>query len=55
MKEVCKKKKLDKISALLIVANSNKQTSFNFNRHEKRIYFCKKCNSYHTTSKDKAK
>lgn len=47
----CNKKKLDKIGAMLIVANSQKQTQKNFNRKEIRIYFCDICKSWHTTSK----
>jgi hypothetical protein len=47
----CKKKKLDKIKAMLIIANAQKQTQKNFDRKEVRTYFCYECNSYHTTSK----
>jgi hypothetical protein len=39
--KVCNKKKLDKIKAMLIVANSKKRTQKNINRKEIRIYFCK--------------
>lgn len=49
--KMCNKKKLDRIKALLIVSNSKKRTQKNIKRKEKRIYFCKECNSYHTTSK----
>jgi hypothetical protein len=49
--EPCKKKKLDKIKAMLIIANAQKQTQKNFDRKEIRTYFCDECNSYHTTSK----
>ena len=48
---MCRKKKLDKISAMMIVANAQKQTQKNLKRNEIRIYFCKECNAYHTTSK----
>lgn len=48
---MCKKKKLDKIGAMMIIAKAQKQTQMNFNRNEKRFYFCKICNAYHTTSK----
>ena len=48
---MCNKKKLDKIKAMMIVANAQKQTQKNFNRKEIRIYFCNECKSYHTTSK----
>jgi hypothetical protein len=47
----CKKKKLDKIGAMLIIANSNKKTQKSFKRKEKKFYFCKECKCYHTTSK----
>jgi hypothetical protein len=47
----CFKIKFDKIGAMLAISNSQKQTQMNFNRKEKRYYFCKKCNSYHLTSK----
>jgi len=48
---MCNKLKLDKIKALMIVANSQKRTQKNFKRKEIRIYFCDDCNYYHTTSK----
>jgi hypothetical protein len=48
---MCKKKKLDKIQAMLIVANSNKRTQKSFKRKEYRIYFCNECKAWHTTSK----
>ena len=47
---MCEKKKLDKIKALMIVANSKKHTQKNFHRKEIRVYFCAKCKAYHTTS-----
>lgn len=47
----CKKKKVDRIKAMLIIANAQKRTQTNFNRMERRYYFCKECNAYHTTSK----
>lgn len=47
----CKKKKLDKIKAMLIIANSNKSSQSSFNRKEKRWYWCNECKAYHTTSK----
>jgi hypothetical protein len=46
----CSKLKVDKIKAMLIIANSNKQGQFNFKRKEKRFYWCVECKSYHTTS-----
>jgi len=49
--KMCDKKRLDKINAMLIVANAQKQTQRNFKRKELRVYFCEKCNAYHTTSK----
>lgn len=48
---MCNKKKLDKISAMLIVANAQKQSQKNFKRNEIRIYFCEECHVWHTTSK----
>ena len=48
---MCRKKKLDKIKAMMIVANAQKQTQLNFKRKEIRVYFCSECNAYHTTSK----
>lgn len=50
MNQKCRKIKLDKIKAMLIVAKSIKNIK-NHNRREIRIYFCKECKSYHTTSK----
>ena len=35
----CKKKKFDRIKALIVIANANKPSQTNFNRKEKRIYF----------------
>lgn len=49
------KKKLDKIKAMLIVANAQKPTQKNFNRKEIRIYYCEGCKAWHTTSKKKNK
>lgn len=49
--KTCNKKKLDKIQAMFIVANAKSNWQKNFNRQEKRIYFCKICNAYHTTRK----
>lgn len=51
----CEKVKLDKFEAMLIVAQSTlKQKIFKnkCRRRESRIYYCKKCDCYHTTSKD---
>lgn len=48
---MCNKKKLDKLKALMIVANAQKQKQRNFDRKEARVYFCSECNAYHTTSK----
>lgn len=47
----CKKKKLDKIGAMLIIANAQKKTQKNFKRMEKKLYFCEECHCWHTTSK----
>ena len=49
-KEPCVKKKIDRIKAMLIIANSKKRTQKNFNRKQIRYYWCEDCNSYHTTS-----
>lgn len=48
---MCNKKKLDKIKAMMIVANAQKNKQNNFKRKEYRVYFCSDCNSYHTTSR----
>lgn len=48
---MCKKKKLDKIKAMLIVANAQKRRQNNFNRKEIRIYYCGECLAWHTTSR----
>jgi len=48
---VCKKRKLDKIKALLIVANSQKRSQKSHNRKEIRYYYCEDCKSFHVTSK----
>lgn len=50
MKQKCRKIKLDKIKAMLIVAKSVRKIK-NHNRREIGIYFCKECKCYHTTSK----
>lgn len=47
----CKKKKVDKIKAMLIIANAQKATQKDFSRNETRYYFCDECKAYHTTSK----
>jgi hypothetical protein len=47
----CSKVKVDKIKAMLIVANAQKQTQGSFKRRESRVYFCTACNAHHTTSK----
>lgn len=46
---MCGKKKLDKIKAMLIVAQAENSTSSQ--RRECRWYFCRECFAYHTTSK----
>jgi len=51
----CKKLKLDKIKAMLIIANAQKKSRKNFNRKELRYYWCDTCNSYHVTSKKLSK
>lgn len=47
---MCNKKKLDEISAMLIIANSQKRTQSNFKRKEIRKYYCIYCKAWHTTS-----
>lgn len=46
----CDKKKLSRIDALLIVAKSQSRANKNHKRRETRIYFCKDCGAWHTTS-----
>lgn len=53
--KVCNKKRLDKIKAMLIIANAQKPTQKDFSRKERRYYWCKECRCYHTTSKKKIK
>lgn len=50
----CNKHRLSRIDALLVVnkAYVNREKPDN-NRHEKRIYWCKECKSWHTTHKEK--
>lgn len=45
----CNKKKVDKIKAMLIVANAQKRTQTDFTRREIRHYFCYECKAWHTT------
>lgn len=48
---MCKKRKYkDKIAALFALSQCLRQNAKG-NRHECRVYFCNKCNSYHLTSK----
>lgn len=47
----CNKKRLTKINAMLIIANSQKRAQKNHNRNEIRYYWCDTCNAYHVTSK----
>lgn len=51
MKPKCDKKKFDRIGALNVVANAKKESQFNHDRKEKRIYFCRDCKAYHVSSK----
>ena len=51
----CKKKKLDKIEAMLVISNAQKQTQKNFKRRELRFYWCEKCQAYHTTKQKNEK
>lgn len=46
----CVKLKLDNIGAMLVIANARKYTQKNFNRREKRKYYCQECKAWHTTS-----
>ena len=47
----CKKRKFDKIGAMLVIANAQKSTQTNFNRKERKHYWCVNCKAYHVTSK----
>ena len=47
----CKKKKLDSIGAMLIIANAQKPSQRSFKRKETRKYWCEECKVWHTTSK----
>lgn len=47
----CHKKRLDKIGAMLVVANATKVSQKSHNRKEKRTYYCDECKAWHTTSK----
>ena len=46
----CKKRKFDKIAAMLVIANA--QRSRLSKRQERRIYWCDDCNAYHVTSQE---
>lgn len=46
----CGKKRLDKIKAMMIVANAQSPSQKNHKRKETAYYFCDKCKSYHVTS-----
>ena len=50
-KEDCIKKKMDKISAMLVLAKNRKQIKVSLKRREARYYFCTECSAYHLTSK----
>lgn len=52
---MCKKKKLDKIGAMLVISNAQKPTQKNFKRRELRFYWCEKCQAYHTTKQKNEK
>jgi len=47
----CVKKKFGRIRALMVVANAQKPTQKSIKRKEVRVYFCKECKAFHTTSK----
>lgn len=47
----CTKKKWGRIGALMVVAKAQSATQKNIKRKEIRVYFCKECNAFHTTSK----
>jgi hypothetical protein len=48
----CKKKKLNKFNAMLILAQSDMQQKYgNTKRKEERCYFCYICKAYHVTKK----
>lgn len=50
---MCKKIRLDKIKAMLIVAKAQSHTNARHKRREIRIYWCVKCKAWHTTSQPK--
>jgi len=52
LNNICHKKSFDKIGAMLILSKVKSSRNSNFNRREKRYYFCNQCKSYHLTSKD---
>lgn len=49
---ICKKRRYDRIGAMYALANIKSPFS-SMKRNEKRYYYCKSCNAYHLTSKDK--
>ena len=49
----CHKKAMDKIKALMLIAKNKGANNHNFNRRERRCYYCKYCNAYHVTSSNK--
>lgn len=52
MMKPCNKKKYDRIGAMIALANTKSEYA-STKRNEKRYYYCKECNAYHLTSKDK--
>lgn len=48
---VCKKIKYDRLGALFALSQTKYEGNFKAKRNEQRIYFCKKCNAWHLTSK----
>ncbi len=50
-KNKCKKKRFDKIGAMLVVAKANSPAQKSFRRREQREYFCSECKSWHTTKR----
>jgi hypothetical protein len=51
----CEKKKYSKIDALIVLSKcfTARNRRHNFNRKEKRMYYCKECHAWHLTSQNK--
>lgn len=53
MTKHCCKQKLNRLSAMLLVAKNKSPINKKHKRRETRVYWCSKCGAYHTTSKAK--